>query len=163
MTKLKPGIFVYWKTGPRAHPLKMTGHIVSINCETAQVRANGEVYEVKIEYLRWRGLRYPRPACTTCGQPCQTLRATCCSRECFYELNRRRCVERVFAVLVAYKAAHNGISPIVPQIVRLARTTNEGARDALRRLEADGRIWFEGDNRHRQIGVVGGKWVYERG
>lgn len=162
---MKPGQAVTWQIGPATNPLTLAGHVVEANSKTARVRANGQVYEVPAEKLRkdTRGIT-ARPPCEMCGKPVRDLQRNrkYCSQKCFGKHRESKQDEAVFNALVQLKIERQGITPTFPKIGEIAGTDRHSVGLSIRRLIAAGRIWYEGGERHKQIGVVGGRWVFER-
>lgn len=162
MSTLRPGAPVTWQTGPTAHPLTLAGHVVSVNGKTAQVRANGEVYEVAKEKLkRERYGLIARPACAYCGRTIGETQHKYCNHACMGAHRAQQTDDAIFAAIVGYKKANDGLSP---KVMELAAATGYGrtcVEKSLRRLGTAGRIRREGGDGHKQIWVRGGKWTYE--
>ena len=161
MTTLAPNMPVTWQTGPASHPIKLAGHVVSVNCSTARVRANGEVYEVEIEKLQAQIRRkHLRPSCLLCGKPCDP-EANYCSHEHYREALHKRTADTVFQAIVDYKLANDGISPLGEQICEATGLSKMTVARTIHKLEKSGRIRCEWRGQRREIFVPGGRWVYE--
>lgn len=67
----------------------------------------------------------------------------------------------VFAALISYKGAHDGLSPSLPLLAKEIYMHEQTIGLALNRLVAAGKIRYEGEMSYRSIVVVGGKWTFE--
>jgi hypothetical protein len=152
---------VSWTAGPAEQPIKLIGHIVSVNCDTAQIRSRGKLFQVELTRLkRAPNARKPRQQCLYCGGLCKDSHSKYCSKAHF-DIDRAHQTDKaVFAAIIAYKAANDGTSPCEADIARLAYVARTTVVRSLARLEASGKIWCKSTQTRRQIGVVGGKWTY---
>jgi hypothetical protein len=166
---------------------KVVGRIAEYNGNgKAVVRANGTLHEVDVRLLRiipscahcgkafqtkdQRAKYCSRacylaakacPVCVHCGQRTRYSRAQYCSQRCSDAAQMAQTDREVFAALVAYKRAHDGISPRLTRLAKDALMHQQTVSAALKRLEQAGRIWIEGEPPYQVYGVVGGKWTYE--
>lgn len=69
--------------------------------------------------------------------------------------------DKLFAYIVRYKAAHDGNSPTMREIVGagVAGASTSVASYTLHALEQQGRIRLSGTTQARSIEVVGGRWL----
>jgi SOS-response transcriptional repressor LexA len=65
--------------------------------------------------------------------------------------------ERIYAFIVAYKQAHDGIAPTLREIAEACHIVLSGVHYHLSRLESEQRVRFS-DSRSRTIEIVGGIW-----
>lgn len=161
---MKPGQAVTWQIGPASNLMTLTGHLVSVKGKTARVRANGQVYEVLAEKLRKKRYgRIARQSCKVCGKPVGDPRCKFCSQKCAGKYRLIQTDEAVFAAIVQIKTEKQGITPTYEEIGAVAGLWREPVRRSVQRLMDAGRIWLVGSYRHKQIGVKGGRWIYEEG
>lgn len=157
---LAPNMPVTWNSGAGRHALILSGRIVTVGKQSAQVLCNGEVYEVPFHRMQRQGLKERRP-CPTCGILVKDYRRGFCSVDCFNKYRCQQIDDKVFAAIIRLKTERQGMSPTCQEIGEAVGMWREPTWRSIKRLESAGRIWLEGGENHKQIGVVGGKWVYE--
>lgn len=163
MTTLAPNMPVTWQSGPAKYPITLTGHVVSVKGTMAHVRCNGEVYTVDAAKLRPARAPIMRPTCNRhgCDKAIGYPGSAYCSRICFAKAREDESDNAVFAMLVRYKAAHDGVSPSTQEIADETGIFRSSVTRSLARLANAGRIVYSKTGKQRAIRVVGGRWVYE--
>lgn len=180
---MQPDTLVRWRQGN----ITLTGRIVHNGGNVAEVRANGQTYEVDTSLLKviktclycggpintrhGKTAKYcsrqcymdagPKTLCANCGQPTPRISAPYCCRNCFNAHRYGTADQEVFTALVEYKRQHDGLSPSLTELAKLSLMHPNSVARALDRMEKAGRIWYEGSQLHRGIGIAGGKWTYE--
>jgi predicted nucleic acid-binding Zn ribbon protein len=152
------GAPVAWlrKIPGRAQPLRIYGRVAGQGHKGQLIiAANGTSFEVGLE-----NLRVLKP-CAVCGQPVGRMESTYCSPRCSGDARIERAKRKVFDFLIQFKTETGGLSPSIEEIRAAVQMDKKPIIDALHRLAEDGLIWFDGGERRRQIGVKGGRWVYE--
>lgn len=179
---MKPGDLVKW----RIAQTWVLGNVIYANGTIAQVRSNGNTYELDKTKLRLV------PTCQQCGRlitsPHKKHKTKFCSRACSaasQTKNRcRRCgkhlthsmglcrlcsdalqrmdtIELVFRAIVHYKREHDGHSPHNRWIANAVPCGVETVTPALKHLASVGRIRISGIAQGREISITGAHWVYE--
>ena len=100
--------------------------------------------------------------CTQCGTQLTQRRQYAMCRPCYTAYAAAEVDEQVFAAIVAFKRANDGLSPRQRDIAQTIYLDAKTVASSLTRLEKAGRIHRRQHGKYRiDYVVVGGKWTYQ--